>query len=279
MKSLIKVVACVLLVEIIIFVSCKKDAPERVDNHLPPVARAGTDTSIKLTSCASATFLNLDGSHSSDPDNNINSYLWRKISGASAATLSNYTSSVARLDNLLSGQYSIELTVTDAGGLSSKDTVVINVTGPIGEYDLDATIDTSYSFYDNYQDCYYGPPCWYNDLTTIQGRFNFPPIGQINFYASEYADTAISGHSQGTNMTLYTGNGNDLRAWGACSISFKHEIETGGGSFSGTFRVDGGSAQDCKPNILDNLPPLAFTGNLDTTAHAISIKIKGKIYF
>jgi len=120
MKSLVKAVACVLLVEIIIFVSCKKDSSGVADNHLPPVARAGADTSIRLISCTPSNFMNLDGSHSSDPDNNISSYLWAKISGPSAGTILNYISSVAKLVNFLPGQYGLELKVTDAGGLSSN---------------------------------------------------------------------------------------------------------------------------------------------------------------
>jgi len=104
MKSLVKVVACVLLIEIIIFVSCKKDSAGLMDNHLPPVAKAGADTSVKITSCASSNFIDLDGSHSFDPDNNISTYLWTKISGPSVSTLTNYTSSVARLVNFFPEQ-------------------------------------------------------------------------------------------------------------------------------------------------------------------------------
>jgi hypothetical protein len=279
MKSLIKVVACVFFVEIIIFVSCKKDSTGLVDNHLPPVAKAGADTSVHITSCASSNFIGLDGSHSFDPDYDIVSYLWTKISGPSTGNILNYTSAVARLVNFLPGQYALELKVTDAGSRSSKDTVRINVTGPGEEYDLDVTINTGYSFYNNYEDCYYYYPCAYYDMLTIQANFNFPPIGEFNFYASEFADTAIGGHSQGANMNLYAANGNNPGVWGASSISFKHLIEQGGGSFSGTFKVDGGSAQDCNQRIFDSVPPLAVTGNLDTTTHAINIRIKGKTYF
>ncbi|HEV8505490.1 MAG TPA: hypothetical protein VGQ53_08825 [Chitinophagaceae bacterium] len=277
MKSILKLAACALLVDIIIFVSCKKDAVP--NNHIPPTANAGPDKTVTLASCSSSSFIDLDGGSSTDPDNNINSYLWTKISGPSAASLSNYTAAIARLGNLLPGQYSVELKVTDAEGLSSKDTVLVNVTGPGGEYDLDVTINTNYTFYDNYEDCYYGPPCWYYDWITIQGSSNFPPTGQLNFYTSEYGDTATLGTSQGVNMNLYDGNGNTSAVWGTCSVSFKHLIEQGGGSFNGTLKADGGSAQACNQLIYENLPPLTVTGSLDTSTHTISIKIKGKIYF
>jgi hypothetical protein len=274
MKSILKLAACSLLVEIIIFLSCKKDP---ANNHLPPVADAGSDKNVTLTSCSSSTFVDLDGSSSSDPDNNISSYLWTKISGPSAV-LYNSTSATARMKNIVPGQYAVELKVTDGEGLSSKDTVLINVTGPGVEYDFDVTINTSYDFYDNYKDCYYYIPCSYYDLVAIQGTPNFPPIGQLNFYISEYSDTAISSNSQSVNMNFYSSNGNSTVS-GICSISFKQLIEQGGGSFNGTFKVDGGSAQACNEHIFDNLAPLAVTGSLDTTTQAINIKIKGKIYF
>lgn len=279
MKSILKFAACALLIEIIIFVSCKKDPAATKDNQHPPVANAGQDVNVAQTSCSPSNVIQLNGSHSSDADDNISSYLWTKISGPSQITLSNSTTPILRLGSFVAGQYVFELKVTDAEGLSSKDTALVNIAGPGGEYDLDVTIDTSFIFIDSYEDCYYGPPCWYYDYTFIQGTSDFPPIGQLNFYASEYADTAISGNSQGTFMNLYTGNGNGPMVSGTCSISFKQLIEKGGGSFNGTFKAYGGSAQTCNQSIYDNLAPLTVTGNLDTTAHTISINIKGKIYF
>lgn len=277
MKSTLKFTACAFLVVFVIFISCKKDETSK-DNHLAPVADAGADQNVNIATCASGYVIDLDGSHSSDPDNDISSYLWTKVSGPSV-TISDPKSPKPRLSNLLPGQYALELKVTDAGGLSSNDTVLINITAPGQEADLDVTINTNYTFYNNYEDCYYGPPCYYYDLITIQMVVDAPPIGQLNFYTAEYADTAISGATQSTNMSLYNANGNGSMVWGTCSVSLKQLIEHGGGPFSGTLTIDGGSAQQCNQNIYSNLAPLTVTGSLDTTTQSITLKITGKTYF
>ena len=276
MKSILKLTACTLLVVFVIFFSCKKDAASK-DNHLAPVADAGADMTINLVSCSSPNVIDLDGSHSSDPDNNITSYFWTKISGPSV-TISDPRSPKPRLSNFSQGQYALELKVTDGGGLSSKDTVVVNVTGGGQEVDLDLTINTNYTFHDNYEDCYYGPPCSYYDYITIETTFDSSPIGQSTFYTYEMADTAVSGATQATSMTLYTNN-NTTMVWGTCSVSLKQLIEHGGGQFSGTLKIEGGSAESCGQLVYDNLSPLTITGSLDTTAQSLTIKIKGKTYF
>jgi hypothetical protein len=276
MKSILKFTACAFLVVFVIFTSCKKDETPK-DNHLPPVAKAGADVNINLVSCSSPNVIDLDGSHSSDPDNNISSYLWTKISGPSV-TISDPTSPSPRLSSLSLGQYAFELKVTDAGGLSSKDTLLITISGPGTLTDLDLTINTPYTFYNNYEDCYYGPPCYYYDLINIQSVIDAPPIGQLNFYTTEYADTAFGGATQSTNMSLYNANGNGNMVWGTSSLSLKQLIEHGGGPFSGTLTIEGGSAQVCG-DMYSNLAPLTITGSLDTTTQSITMNIKGKTYF
>lgn len=92
-------------------------------NH-PPIANAGPDQTIILPT----NTVTLDGSASSDPDNNITAYAWTKISGPSTTFPINNASGVkTQVTNLIAGIYQIELKVTDAGGLSSRDTVFINV--------------------------------------------------------------------------------------------------------------------------------------------------------
>lgn len=89
----------------------------------PPVANAGADQTITLP----VNSVNLDGSKSSDPDNNIVSYLWTKISGTASLTIANDTAVQTQITNLTEGIYEFELKVTDAGGLSDKDTVKVEV--------------------------------------------------------------------------------------------------------------------------------------------------------
>ena len=89
----------------------------------PPVANAGPDTTIILPS----NTIYLDGSGSSDPDNNITRYVWTKISGPSAYTIVNANAVQTQVANLSYGTYQFELIVTDAGGVFSSDTVQVIV--------------------------------------------------------------------------------------------------------------------------------------------------------
>jgi hypothetical protein len=93
-----------------------------VTNH-PPIANAGSDTTIILP----ANTINLDGSSSTDPDNNIVNYSWTKISGPSSSNIANANEVQTQVTNLTEGTYLFELKVTDAGGLFSKDTMQVTV--------------------------------------------------------------------------------------------------------------------------------------------------------
>ena len=93
-----------------------------INNH-PPIANAGSDQTISLPT----NTVILDGSGSTDPENNITSYLWTKISGPSLFNISNPNTIQTQLTNLMQGSYQFELKVTDAGGLYSKDTAQVTV--------------------------------------------------------------------------------------------------------------------------------------------------------
>ena len=94
----------------------------------PPVANAGADQVITLPT----NTITLNGNGSSDPDNNITSYLWKKISGPSSFNIANSNVVQTQVTNLVQGIYQFELKVTDAGGLFSKDTmqVIVNSSPP-----------------------------------------------------------------------------------------------------------------------------------------------------
>ena len=82
------------LILAVYLIGCAKDEQQQ-DNHAP-IANAGNDTTIVLP--ANTAILN--ASLSTDPDNNIKSYQWTKISGPSVtiitpglstSSLTNYT--------------------------------------------------------------------------------------------------------------------------------------------------------------------------------------------
>ena len=91
-------------------------------NH-PPVACAGSDRTITLPTDT----VTLDGSCSTDPDNNIISYPWTKISGPSSFNIANANAVQTQVTNLVQGVYQFELKVTDAGGLFDRDTIQVTV--------------------------------------------------------------------------------------------------------------------------------------------------------
>jgi hypothetical protein len=91
--------------------------------NLPPIANAGADIHITLPVTTAA----LDGRNSSDPDNNITTYYWTKVSGPSSYTLPAPSAPWTAINLFTEGVYEFELKVTDAGGLFDRDTVRIIV--------------------------------------------------------------------------------------------------------------------------------------------------------
>ncbi|MFM9909763.1 MAG: PKD domain-containing protein [Chitinophagaceae bacterium] len=88
-----------------------------------PIARAGSDITITLPSNS----VSLNSNSSYDPDGIIVSYNWSKISGPTQYTISNSSEVAPTVSALASGSYHFRLMVTDDGGLSTYDTVVVIV--------------------------------------------------------------------------------------------------------------------------------------------------------
>ncbi|HET9277312.1 MAG TPA: hypothetical protein VFN95_03980 [Flavitalea sp.] len=94
-------------------------------NH-PPIANAGTDQTITLPTNS----VIVNGSGSTDPDNNITTYEWTKVSGPPSFSINSGSAVQTQVINLVEGFYKFELKVIDADGLFSKDTmqvVVVNL--------------------------------------------------------------------------------------------------------------------------------------------------------
>jgi hypothetical protein len=89
----------------------------------PPVANAGADQTITLPT----NTVTLNGSGSTDQDNNITNYSWTKISGPASFNIINSNAVQTQITNLAEGTYQFELKVTDAGGLFARDTIMVTV--------------------------------------------------------------------------------------------------------------------------------------------------------
>ena len=90
--------------------------------NLPPTANAGTDQSITLP----VNSVTLSGS-GTDPDGNIASYSWTKISGPASGTITNASSASTTVTGLVQGTYQFQLKVTDNNGATGTATVQIIV--------------------------------------------------------------------------------------------------------------------------------------------------------
>ena len=108
----------VFVLAFIMLFSCRK---EPVYKNQPPVAVAGNDTIVLLPL---DSFV-LNGSASYDPDGNIGSFQWSKISGPSSYKIVNPNSATAIVKNLTAGVYGFELQISDIMGLRVADTVIV----------------------------------------------------------------------------------------------------------------------------------------------------------
>jgi hypothetical protein len=90
----------------------------------PPVANAGPDQTLECTGDSSST-VTLDGSASTDPNNDITLYQWFEHFGAPDSVLLGTGKSLTV--SLPDGEHVITLRVRDSTGLSSTDEVVVKV--------------------------------------------------------------------------------------------------------------------------------------------------------
>jgi hypothetical protein len=131
----------------------------------PPTAGAGDDQSVKET-----TLVTLNGTGSSDPDDDIQSYSWIQLTGGPAVALSNSnTATPTFYAPSISGPVvlNFQLTVRDAGGRSDTDTVKISVydngASPVANAGVNQTV-------------------FNGDVVTLDGSGSSDPDGTIQRY-------------------------------------------------------------------------------------------------
>jgi formylglycine-generating enzyme required for sulfatase activity len=89
----------------------------------PPVANSGSDQTVAFNATVT-----LDGSGSTDPDNDIVSYQWVQTDGPSVTLINSDTAIATFTANVAYGSSLIfELVVTDAGSLHAADTCVVTI--------------------------------------------------------------------------------------------------------------------------------------------------------
>lgn len=101
-----------------------------------PTANAGADATVNDSDGSGAESVSLDGSGSDDPDGGITSYVWSE-GGTEIATGATPTVTLAL------GTHTLTLAVTDNGGATDADTVVVTVTQSVAMHVGD--LDTSFT--------------------------------------------------------------------------------------------------------------------------------------
>jgi len=64
---------------------------------------------------------------STDPNGTITTYQWQQTSGPNSAALSSFNGSTSEVSDLVVGDYTFQLTVTDNNGSNSTATVKVKV--------------------------------------------------------------------------------------------------------------------------------------------------------
>lgn len=90
--------------------------------NIPPTANAGNNITITLPT--NSTTLSGSGT---DTDGTITAYLWTKIAGPAAGTITNATQPGTPVTGLVQGTYQFRLQVTDNAGATAADTVQVTV--------------------------------------------------------------------------------------------------------------------------------------------------------
>ena len=138
----------------------------------PPVAEAGPDQTIQLPN----NNVTLDGSASSDPDNDISDYLWTRIKGTSTVTYTSPANAITDVSKLTAGVHLFELRVTDATGLIDRDTIAVQVNEAPGVPPV-ANAGTDQNIPYDLSNCSTSPV-----IISLTGSESYDPDGTITKY-------------------------------------------------------------------------------------------------
>jgi len=138
----------------------------------PPDAQAGPDQTIQLPN----NKVTLDGSASSDPDNDISDYLWSRIKGTGNPIYTSPANAITDVTKLSAGVHLFELRVTDATGLVDRDTLTVQVNEAPGVPPV-ANAGTDQNIPYDLTNCSTNP-----EIITLNGSESYDPDGTITKY-------------------------------------------------------------------------------------------------
>lgn len=227
----------------------------------PPVACAGPDKTITLP----VNSVILNGSCSTDPNNDITSYLWTKISGPSSVSPANANLVQTQVFHLVEGTYSFQLKATDASGLFSMDTVQVIVTNQTNNSNVDI-----YVAGDNNGMAAY----WKNgQLITLSALSNsiarsITVVDNNVYVAGEEGDLFMYGN----NRAKYWKNGQEVYLTGPIGASGNSITVVGGDVYVAGWQNS--ASKKTMAIYWKNSQPVILTDGL-TNAEATSIVVNG----
>ena len=269
MKKVVTLLISILLIEVAIFTSCRKEKSCEgcINGNKPPIAIAGPDQVITLPTDS----ISLDGSASNDPDGTIGVWLWKKISGPASFNVINSSLSKTVVRNLAAGIYQFELKVTDDKGSSANDTMQVIVDAvittnrpPVANAGIDQTIILP------------------TNTTTLNGNASTDPDNNI----INYSWTKISGPA---SFNITNANAVQTQITNLVQLVYQFELEVtdAGGLFSKDTMQVNVNAQPPPPN--NSCPPtgrpiinmqLIPFGNLSVArAGAATTAANNKLFF
>jgi hypothetical protein len=113
-------------------------SPEPPDppGNTPPTASAGADKVV-----APGAIVNLDGTGSTDSNGTIATYAWTQTAGTAVTLASSTTATPSFTAPASAGTLTFQLTVTDNGGASHSDSIVVTVNAtPVADAGADQTV-------------------------------------------------------------------------------------------------------------------------------------------
>jgi ribosomal protein L14 len=219
-----------------------------------PVANAGSGANLILPNNTA----NLDGSKSYDPDGTIVSYSWTEISGPNTPTEIGANTAILIVSNLVAGQYTYQLTVTDNDGATASAQVKIKVSAatnipPVANAGSNLSITEP------------------TNSVNLNGNGSYDPDGTIALYSwvviSGPGSISIlnSTSAQPTAINLQTG-----------IYTFELTVTDNNGATAS----DDVTVTVLPKPVLPNQPPIANAGtNVTITAPASSVTLDGSSSF
>ena len=246
----------------------------------PPIANAGPDQIIKLP----ATWISIDGSKSTDPNNKQLKYRWRKVEGPDqvhyySSFYQNPQPAQIEMDLYGAGDYVFELTVTNSAGLTATDIIKITIIrSPETAHPIDLvfSLNSSCIISGNFPTTVYYSEAYFTLSATSSSSFT----GNIasadvrieqayEKYAQDYFSPSLLRLGEGSSSLINFQFYSDLNF-------FKLPYKGIAANFTDSVFVTSGRGQFA--NVRHGTL-LYCTGTADTTLRTASVRLKGTIYY